>query len=151
MVHRITSAIIAIAICLFLVYGVGTAASRCCSVLISICSPSGVESPLMSTNDAQCQPSPSRYLYRHKAVGESTGSVWFNSNETTTCCPAIPCTPIGFDAHPGQLAPSSPWLQESGRFITSARNHNPIAFSQICNTFYHPTPPIFLLTKSIIC
>jgi hypothetical protein len=151
MVHKITRAIIAIAICWLPAYGVGIAASHCCSAITNICSPSGVRSPLMPVIDAHCQPSPSHYLNPHRSAGEGAGSVRHDSNKPTTCCSAPPCTPIGFTAHPGQSPPSSPWLQESGNSFTSDSDHNAIAFSHIRHTRYHPTTPIFLLTKSIIC
>lgn len=152
MVHKTTRVIIVIAICWFLAYGVGIAASHCCSAITNICSPSGVRGPLMPVIDAHCQPSPSHYLNPYWSEGEGAGSVCLDSNEPTTCCSAPPCIPIGFAAHPAwQLPPSSPSLQESGKSFTSESDHSSIPFSHIRHTRYHPTTPIFLLTKSIIC
>jgi hypothetical protein len=151
MVHKNTRAIIAIAICWFLAYGVGTASSHCCSTITNICNPSGIGSPLMPVIDAHCQTSPNHYFNPHRSAGESAGLVWHDSNEPTTCCSAPPCTPIGFIAHPGQSPPPSPWMQESGNFVISASEHSSIAFSHIRHTRYHPTIQIFLLTKSILC
>ncbi len=151
MVYKITRAIIAIANCWFLVYGVGTAASHCCNAITNICSPSGVRSPLLSVIDAHCQPLPSHYLNPHRPAREGAGSVWHDSNEPTTCCSAPPCPPTGLTAHPEQSTPSSPTLQKSGKSFTSDSDHSSIAFSHIRHTLYHPSTPIFLLTKSILC
>lgn len=150
MVHKITRTIIAIAICWFLAYGVGAAANHCCNDITNICSPSGVRSPLLPVIDVHCQPSPNHYLNPHRSAGEGAGSVWHDSNEPATCCSAPPCTPTGLTAHPGQLPPSSPTLQESGNSITNDSDHSSIAFSHIRHTLYHPSTPIFLLTKSIL-
>lgn len=150
MVYKITRAIIAIAICWFIAYGDGSAASHCCSAVTSICSPFGVRSPLVPVSDGHCETSSSYYFNPHRSAGEVAGSVWHDSNESTTCCSAPHCAPIGFTAHPGQLPPSSPWLQASGNSVTSDSEHSASAFPHIRNTHYQSAIPIFLLTKSII-
>ena len=145
-----THAIIAIVICWFLAYGVSTAAIHCCPAITDICSPSGVRGPMMPVSDVHCQASPSYYLTAHQSAGEVAGSVWHESNEPTTCCPAPHCAPFGFTAHPGQSPPSLPWLQESGNSVTSDSDHSFTGFSHIRHTLYNSKIQIFLLTKSII-
>ena len=151
MVHKITRVIIAIAICGFLAYGVDTAAGHCCSAITSICSPSGVRSPQRPLRDVHCQTAPGCHLNPHRSAEEGGGSIWHEFSEPTTCCTALPCTPIRFTARPGPSPPPLPWLHESGNSFTSDSDHNAIAFSRIDHARNHPTTPIFLLTKSIIC
>ena len=151
MVHKFTRAIVAIAVCWFLACGVGTVAGHCCSAVTSICSPPGVNSPLMQVRDVHCQTAPGYHLNPHPSAGEGAGSIWHESSESTTCCSAPPCTPIRFTAYPGQSPPFFPWLHASGNSFTRNSDDNAIAFSRIRHARYHPTTPIFLMTKSIIC
>lgn len=149
--QKITCTLIAIAICWLIAYGVGSAAIHCCSAIINICSPSGGRSPLMPTFDAHCQPSPSHHVKQHKSENERAWSTWHDSNDATTCCSATPCEPIGFTAHSVHPQPSSPCLQVAGKALTSGGENNSIVFTHNRQNRYHPTTPIFLLTKSIIC
>jgi hypothetical protein len=42
-------------------------------------------------------------------------------------------------------------LEDFSNSTKNASGHNSIAFSHIRHNRYHPTAPIFLLTKSILC
>lgn len=151
MVHKITRGVIAIAICWFIAYGVGSAASHCCSAIINTCSPSGVRSPLIPTINAHCQSSDSHHLNRQSSATEVAKTAWHGFNDPTTCCPASSCTLIGSAALPAQSTISLPWLHIAGNVYTNDGDHDTIAITQNRQTLYHPTVPIFLLTKSIIC
>lgn len=151
MIQKITRATIALAICLLLAYGVGTAVSHSCSTVISNCTPSGVSAPLMPVIYTHCQASTSNYIDSHRSAVEGAGSELSDLKESAACCSANPCTSIEFTAHPGQLPTSSPWLQEAGCSFSSDRDSDASAAILNLHTLCHPTIPIFLLTKSIIC
>ncbi len=151
MAHKITRTAITVAICWFIAYGIGSTASHCCSATINTCGPSGVRGPLIPAIDTHCQPSPSHHLNRHRSVDVGTGSSWHDLDDHAACCPTTPCAPNSFTAIPVQSSPSSPWLQAVSNTFTIDDGHSNLEVTQNRHNRYHPTIPIFLLTKSIIC
>lgn len=149
--YKITRTAITIAICWFIAYGIGSAVSHCCGANIKICSPSEVRGPLISANDIHSQPSQSHNLYRLASVDERAKSIWHDFDEHSACCPATPCASTCFTAITMKSSPSSTWLQAASNTSTVDYGHSTFEINQNRCKRYHPTIPIFLLTKSIIC
>lgn len=144
MALKIIRTSIAIAICWFIAYGLGSAASHCCGA-------SGVRAPLVPANATHCQPSPSHHLNQHRSVEEGYGSSWHDFDDHATCCPTTPCAPKSFTAVPVQSSPSPTWLQAASITCTTDVGYGTFEVTQNRHNPDHPTLPIFLLTKSIIC